>query len=159
MPKGPGKPPSRNSSSGSRDSPRKKWRGPYLIETLLNRIDNILDCECAWNNFLADTIQPSDLKEPYSRYQRLNLDLRSELPKLDEKDKLDQLRATVQKSLKEKKEIEKIQLVARQLVASSFYFDKDKIPVIEYDNRHFLGKLSLQLVILNIQSISWSNRF
>jgi hypothetical protein len=158
MSKGPGKSLSRDSSSGSRDSPRKKWRRPYLIEALLNRIDNILDCERAWNNFLADTIQSSDLKEPYSRYQRLDLDLRSEPPRLDEKDKLDQLRATVQKSLKEKKEIEKIQLVARQLVASSFYFDKDKIPVIEYDNKHFLGKLSLQLVILNVQSTFLSDR-
>ncbi|OCL07767.1 FabD/lysophospholipase-like protein [Glonium stellatum] len=147
MPKGLGRQRTFSDDSTSQEDVTKRRRGPRLIETLLRRVDSILDCDRAWTNFLAEVVGSTRSEDLDRRYQRLDLDLRSDPPKLDEKDKLKPLRAIVQERLKETSETNKIKLVARQLVASCFYFDKNGIPAIQNDeNYHFLGMYYTELV-------------
>lgn len=157
--KAQGKQPTPSDGSGSAEGATKRWRGPRLIETLLRRVDSILDCDRAWNSFLAEVVGSNRSEELNRRYQRLDLDLRRDPPRLDEKDKLELLRSIVRERLKETAEMQKIKLVTRQLVASCFYFDKSTIPAIQTDDSyHVLGACYIKFRWTHQLSVTWRLR-
>jgi hypothetical protein len=127
----------RNRSRSREGATGKNRDTPRLLEMILNRVDSILDCDRAWISFLSD-----EMSSQSHRYQRLNLNLGDAFPKLDEKDKLLQLQDIVRKELKGNTVLRRqVEEVARQLVASSFFFERNVIPPIDTGNGYlqYLG--------------------
>ncbi|KAK8075762.1 hypothetical protein PG997_010425 [Apiospora hydei] len=95
--------------------------GRQLYSILRNNMQQTLDCERSWNEFFDNMVTAlSTTSFTTSRFRRLNPDVGT-IPALDEKDKIDDLRRRAQESLR--RDRSRIQDVARQLVASSFYFE------------------------------------
>lgn len=91
-----------------------------------DKIDNILDTEWTWQEFYRDTVGEQWATEYGSRYVRINPDLKQAPPPLDAKQSLDGLQEKVSKLLREPPLAREINEVANTLVASTFYFKKDK---------------------------------
>ena len=105
----------------------EKWWSkfvPKLFKIALARMQDILDSENTWRQFI-NSVSPSSS----SRYLRINPELASEPPELDDKDALLNLEAEVGRSLDSMKR--EVRLVADQLVASCFYFEKATVQLLE----------------------------
>lgn len=91
-----------------------------LLKIAMDAIQDNLDCEKTWKNFItALGIQPED-EETKRKYQRLNPDFTDSLPKLDEVARMNEL--------EEKTEIIFLQHpliseIANTLIATLFYFE------------------------------------
>jgi len=110
--------------------------GRQLYSILKNNMDQTLDCERAWEDFFDGIISTSPTKAlAVSRYRRVNPDVGT-VPALDEKDKIEELRKRVQESLRNDQP--RIRDLARQLIASSFYFEFSSPSETEGD-----GKISV----------------
>lgn len=96
-----------------------------LIESKVNRIDNILDAELEWKRFCNDVSDARQRKGQEPRFIRVNLDLGREPPHMDEKDKLAELQDAGNRLLKTDEYINIIERIAHMLVASTFYFSKE----------------------------------
>ncbi|ORY63334.1 acyl transferase/acyl hydrolase/lysophospholipase [Pseudomassariella vexata] len=105
--------------------------GRQLYKILRNNMEQTLDCERAWDDYFASVATASTKLFCASRFLRINPDVGS-IPALDEKDKMHDLRKTVQASLRRNLRIKDI---ARQLIASSFYFELLDISESEVDGR------------------------
>ena len=108
----------------------------------VNKLDNILDTERAWDDFFGDIVGEHWSTEDSARYIRLNPDLKSTPPALDQKEMLETLHRRTQKLLQaDPALVRQVEDVTNRLVASSFYFRKLKI---ENDNGGFTcsGKLA-----------------
>ncbi|OAP64799.1 hypothetical protein AYL99_00771 [Fonsecaea erecta] len=112
-----------------RDS-RKRYRAIKGIQNyfsvLVDKIDNILDTEWAWNEFYRDTVGEQWATDFASHYVRINPDLRQKPPPLDAKLEVDNLQARVHKLLRQAPLAREITEIANTLVASTFYFKKDE---------------------------------
>lgn len=97
-----------------------------LTGSKVNRIDNILDAELEWSRFRNDMSDAKQGQEQESRFIRVNLDLCREPPKLDEKDKLSELQDLGTRLLKTDEYRSIIEKIAHMLVASTFYFSKER---------------------------------
>ena len=95
-----------------------------LIESKVNRIDNILDAELEWKRFRNDVADAKQRQGQESRFIRVNLDLGREPPHMDEKAKLSELQDSGNRLLKTDKYTSIIEKIAHMLVASTFYFAK-----------------------------------
>ncbi|KAK6860680.1 hypothetical protein PG995_004316 [Apiospora arundinis] len=95
--------------------------GRQLYSILRNNMEQTLDCERSWNEFYDNMITVL-ATTPFttSRFRRLNPDV-GIIPALDEKDKIEDLRRKARESLR--RDQPRIQDVARQLIASTFYFE------------------------------------
>jgi hypothetical protein len=91
-----------------------------------DRMDNLINTELSWINFTTDIFTPD--QDVRSRYQRFNLDLGYEPPKMDKVDQLSVLEEQAHERLKEQGNRHKIRQIAFRLVASSFYFEKSMVP-------------------------------
>jgi hypothetical protein len=115
-------------SIGSSCIPRSKnERDARITDTRLyrvafNRFDNILDAQNAWDQF------EQEVREPYEttngRYIRLNPELKSKV-ELDDVKSLEELRKRVDHCLGSIKWMIETRTVAKRLIASSFFFEKD----------------------------------
>ncbi|KAK8072958.1 FabD/lysophospholipase-like protein [Apiospora saccharicola] len=95
--------------------------GRQLYSILRNNMQQTLDCERSWNEFFDNMVTAlSTTSFTTSRFRRLNPDVGT-IPALDEKDKIDDLRRRARESLRHDQS--RIQDIARQLVASSFYLE------------------------------------
>lgn len=92
----------------------------------VNRIDKILDAEREWIQFCLDIQDSKHTAEDSSRYIRLNVDLGSDPPHLDEKSKLAEVQARTTHILRSGLYNSQIQRIAQRLIASCFYFLKDE---------------------------------
>jgi hypothetical protein len=92
-----------------------------LIFFQVNRIDNILDSELEWQDF-SGGIDEAELNT--KRYIRINPDLGSEVPSLDETAEMRPLQMRTINFLESNAAQKIIQSVCHRLVASSFYFEK-----------------------------------
>ncbi|KAF2096172.1 FabD/lysophospholipase-like protein [Rhizodiscina lignyota] len=109
------------------------------LSVMINRVDNILNSDQAWEDFKKDVL-PSKNSPDSRRYQRINPKLGFRPPNLDDKRQLDLLQATVRVKLQEEERyLKKISRVAHQLVASSFYFERLSVHK-EDDGYHCWGK-------------------
>ncbi|KAL8916178.1 MAG: hypothetical protein Q9172_006425 [Xanthocarpia lactea] len=94
----------------------RKW-----FNILVNRIENILDTELTWQQFMAESGRGDELNR--SRYHRINPNIGEDPPRLDDTKKLPHLRQRMVHVMKEKTFQNQIGEVARRLVASSFYVE------------------------------------
>lgn len=97
-----------------------------IINTLKGRVENILDAETTWVNFMSDAARGDE--EFKTRYRRINPNIEEEPPQLDEVKKLHHLRRRMQQIVKYGEFQNQIREIARQLVASSFYVEVLHLP-------------------------------
>ena len=88
----------------------------------LNRFDNLLDAQSTWDQYEQEVRGSNESRD--SRYIRLNPELKSKV-KLDDVDSIQELKKRVDECLTSNKWIIETRTVARRLIASSFYFEKD----------------------------------
>jgi hypothetical protein len=93
------------------------------FDVVLNRVDNMLDSESIWRNFRNDVIAHKS-REAGRRYVRLNPKIRFRTPKMDDSEQFQKLHNEAKARLETHGMRVQITMVARQLVASSFYFEK-----------------------------------
>lgn len=94
---------------------------PKMIKVAMARASDILDAQRIWDKFVVNVVR----KGSNDRYIRINPELPTEPPRLDEKDKLWSLASDVKRSLNSA--TGQIRGVADRLVASCFYFEKASI--------------------------------
>ena len=92
-----------------------------LIEVTKGRVENILDTEITWFRFLLDVVRGDE--EARKRYIRINPNIGTELPKLEEVKELPWLRQTIRQKTKDPQYLRQIRSVARLIVASCFYVE------------------------------------
>ena len=105
--------------------------GRTLYGILRSNLDQTLDCERTWADFFAGVTTGLPRSVPTLRYRRVNPNL-STVPALDEKDKIAELRMKTEESQKQDPHIQDI---ARQLIASSFYFETLSISDPDLDGK------------------------
>ncbi|KAI3317161.1 hypothetical protein HD806DRAFT_515838 [Xylariaceae sp. AK1471] len=94
--------------------------GRYLYNIMRSNLEQTLDCEKAWDDYITLTITSLSRSFFNSRFIRINPDV-GEIPAMDDKDKIASLRTKTRAALKIDGRIPNI---AKQLIASSFYFDQ-----------------------------------
>lgn len=95
----------------------------HMFKMAADRMHDALDCEKAWSQYIRHF--PGDISE--SRFMRYSPELVKALPALDDVDQLDRLQETVRKDLDSARNTARFQRLAMQLVATSFYFETEKI--------------------------------
>ncbi|EUC48828.1 hypothetical protein COCMIDRAFT_2285 [Bipolaris oryzae ATCC 44560] len=87
------------------------------------RIEDILNSEKIWRDFRTDVV---GLSSPIAaeRYMRMNPQVRSPVPKMDDTSKINDLQREVADSLRTPESQGMIRTIAGRLIASSFYFEK-----------------------------------
>jgi hypothetical protein len=93
----------------------------HLFKMAADRMHDALDCEKAWREHIRHL--PEDISK--SRFVRYSPELVKALPSLDDIDQLDRLQDLVRKDLARK--AAQFHRLAMQLVATSFYFETEKI--------------------------------
>jgi len=97
------------------------WR--HLFRILVNNMELALDCDRIWDDYY--NLAESSTSGPSKRHFRINPTLPgTSLPALDDVDSMTGLQSDIKKFLVTEPQIFE---VARQLVASSFYFDLSSI--------------------------------
>lgn len=92
-----------------------------LIVTLQkNRLDHLLDAESAWRLFLGET-SPNDS----NRYVRLNPDLGTKVPSLDDIASMKAVQDRAKLELQTATNEILIKRTAYRLISSTFFFEKD----------------------------------
>lgn len=108
--------------------------GLTLFNILKRNMETALDCDRIWEDYFASVpvkLQPGTTT---SRYHRINPRLEGDVPGLDEKDKIRQVRRSALVALNRDPAIERI---ARQLLATTFYFQLVSI-FDEGDDTHYV---------------------
>ena len=93
----------------------------------VKRIDSILDAELEWKRFRGEIRDTKLGQEQESRFVRINLDLWREPPRMDEKERLAELQGLGAQSLKTDEYQSIVEKIAHMLVASTFYFSKERL--------------------------------
>ncbi|KAL8726779.1 MAG: hypothetical protein Q9181_005928 [Wetmoreana brouardii] len=110
--------------------------GKSLYKIAIDHIASALDSEKAWDNYIS-ILQPAP--EHLTRYVRLNPQLQKDPPSLDEVECMQMLKATVRSQMTNSEEIS---VLALQLVASCFYFEKSAAAELQSnDSYECKGKL------------------
>ncbi|KAL8706935.1 MAG: hypothetical protein Q9201_000095 [Fulgogasparrea decipioides] len=104
--------------------------GKLLYKIVNDHIDFALDSQKAWEDYIS-ILQPAP--EHLTRYVRLNPQLQEDPPSLDEVERMEMLKATVRSQMKNSKEIS---VLALQLVASCFYFEKSAPAELQSNNSY-----------------------
>jgi len=100
------------------------------LKVIFTMMANVLSTHYTWIAFRNERVLqvPDDkLDDVEQRFQRLDPNLGFEPPSLDKKELMPELRTAVRRNLQlDGAYREKIRHIARQLVASSFYFERDR---------------------------------
>ena len=118
--------PTRSSSGGSLEKIPKKLQKnrpmSKVINILKNRVENILDAEISWLEFISD-VDAREHEDARKRYWRINPNLMEDPPALDDVQKLPLLRRRMHQIMKQADFKKQIGEIAQRLVASSFYLE------------------------------------
>ncbi|KAI1771432.1 hypothetical protein F4818DRAFT_454557 [Hypoxylon cercidicola] len=108
--------------SRHRRAPRKGIfsHGLHLYGIMRKSLEQALDCEKAWDEYVAGVVSSLTESTSTSRFLRINPNV-GEIPALDEKEKMEALREKARLALASDLG-PLVNQVARQLIASSFYF-------------------------------------
>lgn len=93
-----------------------------LINIMKNRVENILDTEIRWLEFMSDA-KARGHEDVNKRYWRINPDLMEDPPALDNVQKIHSLQRRMRQIMKQADFQKKIGEIGRRLVASSFYLE------------------------------------
>lgn len=122
-------PESRETVEGSRARVLRRERVPQprkLFNILVNRVGNILDTELTWLTFMSEATRGD--QDDKTRYHRINPNIGEEPPRLDETKKLPHLRHRMTYVMRDPAFQNQIGVIARRLVASSFYVEVPSKP-------------------------------
>jgi len=111
------------------------WRN--LLQILTNNMELALDCDKAWDDYYH--LAAPSISRPSKRLFRINPTIPGILPSLDDVHRMPGLQSDVRKYLATEP---KIMEVARQLVASSFYFDPVSVEEDILDKCRVQGMIS-----------------
>jgi hypothetical protein len=101
--------------------------GKSLLKIAIDHIASTLDSEKVFQNYMSILPFTGDHR---LRYVRINPQLSEDPPRLDEVDRLSYIQTIVRGQMAESPQIKK---VARQLVATSFFFEKAEAAKIHID--------------------------
>lgn len=101
---------------------RKSTQMGKVIKIMKNRVENILDTEIRWLDFMSDA-NARGHEDANKRYWRINPNLMGDPPALDDVRKLPVLQRQMHQIMKHADFQKKIGEIARRLVASSFYLE------------------------------------
>lgn len=104
--------------------------GKSLYKLAIDHIASALDSEKAWDDYIS-TLQPP-IEKP-SRYVRLNPQLHVDPPSLDNVDCMQRIKTTVRTQMMND---HRIPLLALQLVASCFYFEKSAAAELQLNDSY-----------------------
>ncbi|KAH9908286.1 hypothetical protein F4778DRAFT_716781 [Xylariomycetidae sp. FL2044] len=125
---------------------RRRYEVIQNIKLIMARMHNVLNSQLIWDTFRRERILSTprhEIETVKKRFQRIDPFLGFDPPRLDEKAKMKLLKDTTSRTLeKDRYYRRKIRFVARQLVASSFYFEKSRHDSLgaghyQYDGRIF----------------------
>lgn len=111
------------------------------------RIDKMIDSELEWKRFYSDVLDDRQTDDTDSRYIRVNVDLESAPPKLDDKGSLKGLQAETSHLLKTDYK-PMIENIAHTLIASCFYFFKED--AVRKDDSQDSISIGEKFLIMNI---------
>lgn len=118
--------PTKPSSGGTQENVSKKVQKDTqmskFVKILKNRVENILDAEISWHEFMSD-VDAREHEDARKRYWRVNPNLMEDPPALDDVQKLPLLRRRMHQIMKYADFQEQTGEIARRLVASSFYLE------------------------------------
>ncbi|MCJ1346914.1 hypothetical protein MMC31_005134 [Peltigera leucophlebia] len=137
-----------------------------IIKILKNRVENILDAEVSWLEFMSN-VDGREHEDARKRYWRVNPNLMEDPPALDDVQKLPLLRRRMHQIMKYADFQKQTGEIARRLVASSFYLEistsspqdfetffcaeiQCKFPSASQELRH-LGEYFKNMTTLNFQ--------
>ncbi|KAF7536915.1 hypothetical protein G7054_g4138 [Neopestalotiopsis clavispora] len=93
--------------------------GRTLYKILRSNMDQTLNCERTWEDYFSTVASSLPRHISTSRFIRINPEI-GQVPALDEKDKMPQLRKKTNEAIRRDPRIEE---VGRQLIATCFYFE------------------------------------
>ena len=115
--------PTRSSSGGTQEHTSNKVpEMSKVIKILKNRVENTLEAEISWLEFISD-IDAREDEDARQRYWRINPKLAEAPPAVDDVQKLPLLRHRSHQIIKHADLQRQIGEIARRLVASSFYLE------------------------------------
>jgi hypothetical protein len=120
---------SRTAEPEKRGGTWASWMTPKWFQVAINRFDNILDAQNAWDQFYQEVQGFS--YHTKQRYVRLNPETEKKV-KLDETQLLESLKKSVDSCLRSPSWKMDTKAIASRLIASSFFFEKDYISSTEY---------------------------
>lgn len=126
----------------------KSWVKPKWFQVAVNRFDNILDAQNAWDQFYEEVREPSS--SVGQRYIRLNPELKTKV-KLDDVESLRWLKDSVTEVLRSSKWKHDTKAIAQRLIATSFFFEKDPNAA---DESIIQGKLNLRFMNVSILTMA-----
>lgn len=122
----PGCMPTKSSPGGTQENMSKKvpknTQMSKVIKILKNRVENILDAEITWLEFMSDA-DARGHEDARKRYWRINPNIMEDAPALDDVQKLPLLRRRMHQIMKHADFQKQIGEISRRLVASSFYLE------------------------------------
>jgi len=124
-------PESANNAASSTGKARAKSAKTFLPLQLFNiaaeRFDRLMECNSIWKNFTTETSATDTNRAPQGTHRRLiriNPDLQTKVPRLDAIEELGRLEKAAKQNLADNNG--RIREVAHRLVASTFFFEKDR---------------------------------
>lgn len=99
-------------------------RVQHLVKLATDQVQSTLNSENTWTRYMRDKDSASDQAKHYAR---LNLEFDRDPPKLDQVESLHELKKITQKFFETKRD--RIQQIADQLIATSFYFERTMDPL------------------------------
>jgi len=123
-----------NSAGGKKHKITKSFL-PLMWSIATERLDRLMECNIILKNFIAESVS-SDFTRSSSgnhrRFIRINPDIRSSVPRLDAVDEMDNLEKSVKEYLESN--MQRVREVAHRLIASTFFFEKDRNSVTQVQN-------------------------
>lgn len=112
-----------------------------LYRLAVDHIESSLNSEAAWQNYMG-VLAPAD--DEMFRFQRFNVELEGEPPKLDDVDGMDDLEYAARKQWSRTKRLSN---VARHLVATCFFFEKTRVEPLGDNSYECTGKSIVSTMI------------
>lgn len=101
-----------------------------MWKTVMDRLGSLMRCNEIWNSFLAETSMSRHGRlGAYRRLIRIDPDLRGKVPALDNVDEMKHLEKATNQYLRQIPPTARIREIAHRLIASTFFFEKDKSSV------------------------------
>ena len=92
-----------------------------LYRIAVDHIESSLNSEAAWHNYM-EVLAPAD--DELFRFQRINVELDEEPPKLDDVERMEELENATRQQWSRTRRLAK---VARHLIATCFFFEKTRL--------------------------------
>lgn len=101
-----------------------------MWQTVMDRLGSLMKCKEIWNNYLTEaSMSRLGRLGGHRRLIRIDPELRGTVPALDDVGKMRDLERATSQYLRQASPTARIREIAHRLVASTFFFEKDKSSV------------------------------